>query len=147
MDINKKRALVIPKRCASGCRMPGIWRAAAHNEGALVIFHSPKACAHVAREMDLSEYYRAAKRRELLDHNYTAPLLSSNLRDEHSIFGGEEQLSGCIDHAMQNYAPQYIVIASSCVAGTIGDDVAAVARRASEKWGKPVLAVPSGGFL
>lgn len=39
--------------------MPGVWRAAAYCSGAAVIFHSPRACAHVARSMDISAQYRA----------------------------------------------------------------------------------------
>ena len=39
--------------------MPGVWRAAAYCSGTVVIFHSPRACAHVARSMDINAQYRA----------------------------------------------------------------------------------------
>lgn len=57
MAIKTKRMLSKTKSCS--CSMPGVWRAAAYCSGAAVIFHSPRACAHVARSMDISAQYRA----------------------------------------------------------------------------------------
>ena len=109
--------------------MPGVWRAVAYCQGVVVIFHSPKACAHVARTMDINAHFRtiADGRRENVG---SVPLLSSQLEEKHSIFGGVERLESCIAFAVQEYAPQCLVIANSCVAGVIGDDVESVARKA-----------------
>lgn len=127
--------------------MPGVWRAVAYSKGAAVIFHSPKACAHVTRTMDIASHYRAEARGEAGGDQVAAPLVSSLLSDAHSIFGGEDQLRKCIAFVVQTYKPQYIVIANSCVAGVIGDDVDAVAEDAEEEWKVPVLSVPCYGFL
>ena len=127
--------------------MTGVWRAVGHNEGAAVIYHSPRACAHVTHDMDLGGQYRSIGRDIYTAGCYTAPLVCSGLREEHSIFGGGEQLRQCIDHVVQTYQPQYVMIANSCVAGVIGDDTEAVAREAEEEWRLPILSVPCHSFL
>ncbi|HWR38617.1 MAG TPA: nitrogenase component 1 [Patescibacteria group bacterium] len=141
-----KRAVKITKKSCS-CTMPGIWKAVAHNPGALVIFHSPWGCGHVTREMDLGGQYRALSRRYFVSGGYTAPLIISGLKEEHSIFGGEDLLRRCIDASVERHHPAYILIAASCVSGVIGDDTMAVAREAEKKWGIPVMASACGGFL
>lgn len=138
--------MVTMKRSCS-CSMPGVWRAVAHNEGAVVIYHSPKACGHVTRDMDLGGHYYSVARRTFVPNQYTAPLITSKIREEHSIFGGADQLRQCIDYVVKRYKPKYIMIANSCVAGVIGDDVQAVADDAERDWGVPVMAVPCSGFL
>ncbi|WP_312334892.1 nitrogenase component 1 [Anaerospora hongkongensis] len=145
--------MVMSKRPRKGgkngcsCSMPGVWRAAAYNEGAAVIFHSPKACGHVTHDMDLSMHYRALARQQFQPNLYTAPLISSNLEEQHSIFGGTDQLRACIEYVAQTYKPLYILIANSCVAGVIGDDTEAVASQVERELGLPILVVASHGFL
>ncbi|NLI12079.1 nitrogenase component 1 [Pelotomaculum propionicicum] len=145
MVISKRPVVTIKGGCS--CSMPGVWRAVAHNEGAVVIYHSPKACGHVTREMNLGGYYRSVARREFVPRQYMAPLVVSGLKEEHSIFGGAEQLRQCIGYVVTRYKPAYIVIANSCVAGVIGDDVQAVAYEAGQEWKIPVMSVPCSGFL
>ncbi|MDU2065659.1 MAG: nitrogenase component 1 [Sporomusaceae bacterium] len=145
MVLNKRYKLTMKRSCS--CSMPGVWRAASHNQGAIVLYHSPKACSHVTREMDLSSYYYAMARRESLGDLYTAPLISSDLKAEHAIFGGADQLRDCLLSVAAEYKPAYILIANSCVAGVIGDDVVAVAKEAEAKLGVPILTVPCSGFM
>ena len=57
MGIKTKRFINIRKSCS--CSMPGVWRAVAYMDGVVVIFHSPRACAHIARTMDINTHYRA----------------------------------------------------------------------------------------
>lgn len=144
MAIKTKRFINLRK--SYSCSMPGVWSAVAYCRGTVVIFHSPRACAHVARTMDINSHYRsmAEERNELMP---SVPLLSSQLEEKHSIFGGVERLSQCVDFALKQYKPQCLVIANSCVAGVIGDDVDAVARSAEEQYGIPVLTVDCCGFL
>ena len=144
MAIKTKRFIASRKSCS--CSMPGVWRAVAYCEGVVVIFHSPRACAHVARSMDINAQYRAYAegRRE---QEGAVPLLSSQLEEKHSIFGGAERLEACLDYALQEYKPQCLVIANSCVAGVIGDDVEAVARKKEAQYGVPVLQLDCCGFL
>ncbi len=147
MAISKKN--VVTMKRSYSCSMPGVWNAVAHNRGALVIYHSPKACGHVTHTMELGSHYRSLARQEMNWQQYNAPLITSNLKEEHSIFGGTEQLRKCIDYVVARYKPEYIVIANSCVAGVIGDDVKSVTTAAQEMWNIPMLSVDSliGGLL
>lgn len=127
--------------------MTGVWRAVGRNEGAAVIFHSPRACGHVVHDMDVAIQTRAIARRFFAPPTYSAPLICSNLQEEHSIFGGCDLLRQCIDATVRKYQPQYIVIVNSCVAGVIGDDSEAVAQQAEQEWRIPIMAVPCHSFL
>lgn len=144
--VMNKRAKTARKRGYS-CAMPGVWRAVSHNEGALVIYHSPKACGHIGREMDLGMHFRSLAKRQFMPEQYSAPLIISGLTEEHSIFGGAGLLRECIEYAAERYKPAYILIANSCVAGVIGDDTAAVAGEAEAALGIPVMSVPCYGYL
>ena len=126
--------------------MPGVWRAVSFCEGCAVIFHSPLGCAHVATLMDLGAQYRIIgdHQNENLD---AVPVTTSNLQEKESIFGGIEKLQGCIAHVMETWRPRCLVIATSCVAGVIGDDVEQAAADAEADYNIPVLCVPYGGFL
>ncbi len=145
MAMNKRYMVTMKGSCS--CSMPGVWCAVAHNEGAVVIFHSPKACGHVSRDMELGSHYSSIARQTFIPKQYTAPLITSNLQEEHSIFGGTDQLKQCIDYVVERYHPTYIMVANSCVAGVIGDDTQAIAQEAEEEWKIPVMTVPCSGFL
>ncbi|QDR81174.1 nitrogenase component 1 [Sporomusa termitida] len=147
MAISKRYIVTSKREYSYSCSLPGVWRAVAHNEGAVVIYHSPKACGHIARQMEVGGYYYALARQAVGPTQYTAPLITSNLREEHSIFGGTDQLRQCVDSVVERYKPEYIMLANSCVAGVIGDDTPAVAREAERDWGIPVLTIPCSGFL
>lgn len=134
------------KNKSCSCTMPGVWRAVSFCDGCVVIFHSPLGCAHVATLMDLGAQYRIIgdHQNETMD---AVPLISSNLQEKDSIFGGVEKLRGCIAHVMKTWQPKCLLIATSCVAGVIGDDVEQEAEDAEAEYGIPVLCVPYGGFL
>ena len=126
--------------------MPGVYRALAFSEGCAVIFHSPKGCAQIASTMDIGSQFRmiGEGRREWLD---AVPLLSSALREKDCIFGGTERLEGVIRYAADTYHPECIAVATSCMAGVIGDDVEAVCEDAEAELGIPILLCPAAGFL
>ena len=126
--------------------MPGVWRAVAHSQGAVVIFHSPRACAHVARSMDIGSDSRNLATGDL-EEEISVPVISSLLEEKHSIFGGIERLGECIDYVVESYKPECIVIANSCVAGVIGDDVESLAKEKEIQYQVPIITVDCYGFL
>ena len=134
------------KNKSCSCTMPGVWRAVSFCDGCAVIFHSPLGCAHVATLMDLGAQYRIIGDHQNEDLD-AVPMISSNLQEKDSIFGGVEKLRGCIAYVMKTWKPQCLVIATSCVAGVIGDDVEQEAEDAETQYHVPVLCVPYGGFL
>ncbi|MGP1407882.1 nitrogenase component 1 [Selenomonas sp.] len=137
---------MVMRRTNFSCSMPGVWRALSFVRGALVIFHSPRPCAHIAHGMDVGSFYRlrAAGTKVRLS---PVPLLTSSLSDAEAIFGGEDRLRECIRFAAEKYQPQAIFIANSCVSGVIGDDTCAVAEEMEQELGLPVSAVSAHGFL
>jgi len=126
--------------------MTGVWRAVAYCEGAVVVFHSPRACAHVARSMDINSHLRSLAD-EMQETMNPVPLTSSQLETKHSIFGGADRLRKCLRETVRLYAPELIVVAGSCLAGVMGDDVPAIACEAEAELGVPVLTVNTYGFL
>ncbi|WP_273187139.1 nitrogenase component 1 [Dialister succinatiphilus] len=141
-----KTKWLFAKNKSMSCTMTAVWRAVVGCKGCAVIFHSPMGCVHVAASMDLGNHYRlsADGEREVEE---TVPLVSSNLREKDSIFGGIDRLHECIAYAVKTCHPECLVIASSCVAGVIGDDVDEEAREAEETYGIPVLSMAFSGFL
>lgn len=142
----KTRRFISKKRSCS-CSMPGVWRAVAYMTGAVVVFHSPRSCVHVAKTMNVNSYFRGLARQENNIRQTCVPLISSLLTEKHSIFGGTKQLERCLHYVIDNYRPKFIVIANSCVAGVIGDDVDAVAGTVEMQSAVPILTVPCYGFL
>ena len=144
MELKTKWLLSRSKSCS--CTMSGVWRAVAFSKGCAVIFHSPLGCVHVASDMDMGSQYRIMSEgsREDMD---AVPLISSNIREKDTIFGGVNRLHQCISYVMETYRPDCLFIASSCVAGVIGDDVEQEAEDAEMEYGIPVVSVAYAGFL
>ncbi|MBP2132595.1 nitrogenase molybdenum-cofactor synthesis protein NifE [Methanomicrobium sp. W14] len=72
---------------------------------------------------------------------------STDMKEKDVIFGGETKLIACIDEIVEKYSPPAIFVYATCVAGMIGDDIVAVCRGASERYGIDIIPVESSGFL
>mgnify|MGYP000878331824 CR=1 FL=1 len=144
MGIEVKRVGIRRTNCS--CSMPGVWRALSFVRGAVVIFHSPRPCAHIAHGMDVSSFHRLTAAGTSVRLS-PVPLLTSGLGESEAIFGGEERLRECIRFAVDKYRPQAVFIANSCVSGVIGDDTKAIAEEMEAELGLPVTAVSAHGFL
>ncbi|WP_119157037.1 nitrogenase iron-molybdenum cofactor biosynthesis protein NifE [Caldimonas tepidiphila] len=62
------------------------------------------------------------------------------------IYGGEKRLFRSIREIIEKYDPPAVFVYQTCVTALIGDDIEAVCKRASEKFGKPVIPVNAPGF-
>ena len=144
MGIEVKRVGVRRTNCS--CSMSGVWRALSFVRGALVVFHSPRPCAHIAHGMDVSSFHRLTAAGTSVRLS-PVPLLTSGLGESEAIFGGEERLRECIRFGAEKYHPQAVFIANSCVSGVIGDDTKAIAEEMEAEFGIPVMAVSAHGFL
>lgn len=71
---------------------------------------------------------------------------STDLRETDVIFGGEKKLSAAIDEIVAMYQPKLIFVYATCIVGVIGDDVEAVCKEYSNKYGIDVIPVKSPGF-
>ncbi len=137
---------IVFRRTNCSCAMPGVWRALAYVRGAAVVFHSPRACAHIARTLETGAHYRGIARGAAWAEQ-PVPLYVTGIAEDEAVFGGEELLRRCLAHVVRDAHPEAIFIVSSCVAGVIGDDTTRVAEEAAEEYGIPIIALQSHGFL
>lgn len=145
MAVDKRRTVVAQNSCS--CAMPGVWRAVAHNPGCVVVYHAPRACTHVTGTMDLYQHYHDIVGEERARKGYTAPLVSTNITDKQTIFGGGKLLGRCLDYVVATYHPEYIVVANSCISGVIGDDTEGICREKEREHGLPIINTEAHGFL
>jgi len=71
---------------------------------------------------------------------------STDLREKDIVFGGESQLEASTRRLVERYAPRAVFVYATCIAGVIGDDVAAVCGRLEASLGIPVIPVMAEGF-
>ncbi|ROR28453.1 nitrogenase molybdenum-cofactor synthesis protein NifE [Mobilisporobacter senegalensis] len=71
---------------------------------------------------------------------------STDLRERDVIFGGEQKLIAAIEEIAKKFHPKLIFVYATCIVGVIGDDVEAVCKRMSLKYGIRVIPVKSPGF-
>ncbi|SEQ77339.1 nitrogenase molybdenum-cofactor synthesis protein NifE [Solimonas aquatica] len=62
------------------------------------------------------------------------------------VYGGEKRLFKAIREAIEKYDPPAVFVYQTCVTAMIGDDIEAVCKRATERFGKPVIPVNAPGF-
>ena len=62
------------------------------------------------------------------------------------IYGGEKRLVRAIREIIEKYNPPAVFVYQTCVTALIGDDIEAVCKAASAKFGKPVIPVNVPGF-
>jgi nitrogenase molybdenum-cofactor synthesis protein NifE len=73
--------------------------------------------------------------------------MTTDLSDMDIIMGsGEKRLFRAIKQAIDSYHPAAVFIYITCVPALNGDDVGAVAKAATERWGVPVVTVDGAGF-
>jgi nitrogenase molybdenum-cofactor synthesis protein NifE len=62
------------------------------------------------------------------------------------VYGGEKRLYRAIRQILEKYDPPAVFVYQTCVTALIGDDVEAVCKAASAKFGKPVIPIDAPGF-
>lgn len=73
--------------------------------------------------------------------------MTTDLTEQDVIMGrGEKRLFHAIKQAIDDYAPKAVFLYSTCVPALIGDDLDAIAKAASARWGTPVIPVDCAGF-
>lgn len=71
---------------------------------------------------------------------------STDLQELDVIFGGEKKLEAALSELIERHHPEAAFVYSTCIVGIIGDDLGAVCRKVTEKYGIPVIPVQSEGF-
>lgn len=72
---------------------------------------------------------------------------STDLKERDIVFGGEKKLRAALAELIPRMNPPLVFVYSTCVVGVIGDDLSAVCREASLRYGIPVEPVESSGFI
>jgi nitrogenase molybdenum-cofactor synthesis protein NifE len=72
---------------------------------------------------------------------------TTDLNENDVVFGGEKRLYKSIKEIIDKYNPAAVFVYQTCVPAMIGDDINAVCKAASEKFGKPVIPVMVPGFV
>lgn len=72
---------------------------------------------------------------------------TTDMNETDVVFGGEKRLFKSCKEIIDKYDPPAIFVYQTCVPAMIGDDINAVCKAASEKFGKPVIPVNSPGFV
>ena len=127
-----------PGATAGGCSFDGAQIALLPIADVAHIVHGPSACAGNAWDNRGTRssgptLYRIG--------------MTTDLTEEDVIMGrGEKRLFHAIKQAIDDHAPKAVFLYSTCVAALIGDDLGAVARAATERWGVPVVPVDCAGF-
>ncbi len=98
------------------------------------LIHGSQGCATYIRRFLISHF------REPMD------IASSSFSEETAIFGGESNLLAAINNVINQYHPEIIGIASSCLTETIGDDVHKMIKLIRNKISCNLIAVSTPSF-
>jgi nitrogenase molybdenum-iron protein NifN len=85
--------------------------------GAISLLHGGQGCATYIRRYLISHF------REPVD------IASSSFGETQTVFGGEDNLGRALDNIEQQYHPEIVAVASTCVAETVGEDVPMLLKR------------------
>ncbi|WP_291992829.1 nitrogenase iron-molybdenum cofactor biosynthesis protein NifE [Candidatus Accumulibacter sp. ACC003] len=73
--------------------------------------------------------------------------MTTDLSETDVVMGrGEKRLFHAIKQAIDSYSPAAVFVYNTCVPALIGDDVEAVCKATSERWGTPVVPIDAAGF-
>ena len=121
----------------AGCTLTGALSVVCFIPGVVTVVHAPKGCAHQTFSM-LHALMNDA------ETHITPEIMVSGLSDKEVIFGGEACLRQALDHAAEK-KPELIIVVTSCVPETIGDDCRAVCRE--HAYANRIIYIPTSGFL
>ncbi len=128
-----------------GCAFNGAATTAVHLTDALVIAHSPRACAFYTWQNISSPGRKNLFNRGILMPSAISPHFESSEMDHASaVFGGLDKLRRQVQAALER-KPGAIVVISSCVSGIIGDDIRALEALSTPE--TPVIAIPADGDI
>lgn len=78
--------------------------------------------------------------------NYMQYCMSTDMQEDHIVFGGEKRLAEAIREAYRLFKPKAISVYATCPVGLIGDDIHSVCRQAKEELGINVFGFSCEGY-
>lgn len=103
------------------CMPMGASMAFAGIDKCMTILHGSQGCATYIRRHMATHY------------NEPVDIASSSLTEEGTVFGGEANLLKGLKNSIELYHPEVIGVATTCLAETIGEDVAAIVQKFREQ--------------
>lgn len=98
--------------------------------GTMSLLHGSQGCSTYIRRYLISHF------KEPID------IASSNFSEDTAIFGGSQNLQHSMDNIINQYSPEVIAVASTCLSETIGDDVPMIIRDFIEKYNNDKKLLP-----
>ncbi|MCH8475506.1 MAG: nitrogenase component I subunit alpha [Opitutales bacterium] len=108
----------------------------------LHITHGPIGCGYYSW---LSRRNKT-RIREDNETNYLQYSMSTDMQENHIVFGGEKQLAQAIEEAYEEFKPKAISVYATCPVGLIGDDIHSVCAEAKKKLGINVFGFSCEGY-
>ncbi len=127
-----------PGAAAGGCAFDGAKIALQPITDVAHLVHGPIACEgnswdNRGAKSSASRLYRTGFTTDMTEHDI--------------VFGGEKHLYQSIKEIIEKYNPPAVFVYQTCIPAMIGDDIEAVCKSASRKFGKPVIPINSPGFV
>ncbi|WP_303787032.1 nitrogenase iron-molybdenum cofactor biosynthesis protein NifE [Azovibrio restrictus] len=73
--------------------------------------------------------------------------MTTDLSETDVVMGrSEKRLFHAIKQAIETYRPAAVFVYTTCVTALVGDDMEAVCKAASQRWGVPVIPIDAAGF-
>jgi nitrogenase vanadium-cofactor synthesis protein VnfE len=105
----------------------------------ILLTHGPSGCAFgVKQTYKLTNSRNSASPYE--------PVVSTNLKQNEIVYGGERELKSAILEVDAKYKPDVIFVATSCATGIIGDNVDAVTSKIASEIHARILPIHCEGF-
>ena len=125
-----------------GCAFNGAATQAIHLTDAIVIAHSPRACAFYTWQNISSPGRKNLFNRGILMPSAINPNFEcTEMGQSEAVFGGMDKLKEAVQSALER-KPGAVIVISSCVSGIIGDDIRVLEENAD---GIPVITIPADG--
>jgi nitrogenase molybdenum-cofactor synthesis protein NifE len=126
-----------PGAAAGGCAFDGAKIALQPIADVAHLVHGPIACEGNSWD----NRHSASSGSQIYRTGFT-----TDINEFDVIYGGEKRLFKSVREIIEKYDPPAVFVYQTCVTALIGDDIEAVCKRASERFGKPVIPVNAPGF-
>lgn len=129
---------LLPGAAAGGCAFDGAKIALQPITDVAHLVHGPIACEgnswdNRGAKSSGSSLYRTG--------------FTTDINELDVINGGEKHLYKSIKEIFDKYDPAAVFVYQTCVTALIGDDIEAVCKAATQKFGKPVIPIDAPGFV
>jgi nitrogenase molybdenum-cofactor synthesis protein NifE len=127
-----------PGAAAGGCAFDGAKIALQPITDVAHLVHGPIACEGNSWD----NRHAASSWSKLYRTGFTTDISELDV-----VYGAEKRLFKSIREIIEKYNPPAVFVYQTCVTALIGDDIEAVCKAASVKFGKPVIPVNAPGFV